>query len=123
MSFSLTTGKRQQGLVLALSVLFVLINALFVYNEFYLFSLAPVALLLVWLALFRLDVLLWVIVACTPLSLSLEALEVGADINMYLPTEPLMFGAMLVFVIRSLYQGNYPRKILKHPITLASMAP
>ena len=122
MSFSLTTGKRQQGLVLALSVLFVLINALFVYNEFYLFSLAPVALLLVWLALFRLDVLLWVIVACTPLSLSLEALEVGADINMYLPTEPLMFGAMLVFVIRSLYQGNYPRKILKHPITLAIIA-
>lgn len=122
MALSATSVKSRQIIVFAVAALFVAINGVAVLNEFYFLSLLPVAGLLVWLALFRLDYLLWFIVVCTPLSLSLEALEVGADINMYLPTEPLMFGTMLVFLLRTLYQGNYPREVLKHPITIAIAA-
>lgn len=122
MSLLPTSGNRQQWLVLGLAALFIVINAVCVYNEMYWFSLAPVGLLLVWMAIFRLDYLLWFIVLCTPLSLSLEALDVGADVNMYLPTEPLMFGAMIVFLLRTLFHKTYPLKILKHPITLAIIA-
>jgi O-antigen ligase len=70
------------------------------------------------MALFRLDNLMWFIVLATPLSINLEALDVGG-IGMYIPTEPLMFGVMLLFFLRLLVEKKFDAKLIKHPITLA----
>ena len=70
------------------------------------------------MAFFRLDQLMWFIVFSTPLSINLEELDIGG-VGMYVPTEPLMFGVMLLFFFRLLLEKNFDSKIIKHPITLA----
>lgn len=104
--------------VYILSFLFILLNSYFVINEMYYFALVPFALALVFMAFFQLEKLMWFIVFTTPLSLNLENLEVGG-IGMYLPTEPLMFGVMVLYFLRLLLQTKIDKKLVYHPVTLA----
>jgi len=53
--------------------------------EFPWLALSPIVLGIAWLAFNRLDTLMLLVVACVPLSLSLEDLEIGG-IGAYLPT-------------------------------------
>lgn len=76
------------------------------------------ALVVVMVAVFALDKLLLGIVFFTPLSLPLYELSPGLDFNMFLPTEPLLFGVLLLFVFKLIIDGNFDRKILFHPITI-----
>ncbi len=100
------------------SAIFIALNAMFLYLEMYWFTLIPVALLLVFLAFFAIDKLFMFVVFMTPLSLNLENLELGG-VGMYIPTEPLMFGIMLILLIRLIWDKKIDRIPLKHPITLA----
>ncbi len=111
----LTLGQKYRFIYLALG-LFILVNAVFTYYEILWFNALPLALIIVGLALFRLDLLLLFIVFCTPLSVGLEKLEF--NLGVHLPTEPLAFGAMLVFLVKSLHDGNYPRAVLRYPLTI-----
>jgi len=104
--------------VYILSFLFILLNSYFVINEMYYFALVPFALTLVFMAFFQLEKLMWFIVFTTPLSLNLENLEVGG-IGMYLPTEPLMFGVMVLYFLRLLLQTKIDKKLVYHPVTIA----
>jgi O-antigen ligase len=86
-------------------------------NEFYYLAILPFVLAIVFMAFFNLDKLMWFIVFSTPLSINLEELEVGG-IGMYLPTEPLMFGVMLLFFLKLISEKSYDINILKHPVTI-----
>lgn len=70
------------------------------------------------MAFFNLDKLMWFVVFCAPFSLNLEELEIGG-VGMYLPTEPLMFGIMILFFLKLFLSGTFDRKIVYHPITIA----
>ncbi|MGB0882942.1 MAG: hypothetical protein ACPGSO_08300, partial [Vicingaceae bacterium] len=70
------------------------------------------------MALFNLDKLMWFVVFCTPFSLNLEELDIGG-IGMYLPTEPLMFGIMLLFILKLFLTGTFDRRVVYHPVTIA----
>jgi O-antigen ligase len=100
------------------SFVFIVLNSYLVIKEFYYLALIPCALALVFMAFFRLDKLMWFIVFSTPLSINLEELDIGG-IGMYIPTEPLMFGVMLLFFFKLLHEKKFDSKIMKHPITLA----
>jgi putative inorganic carbon (HCO3(-)) transporter len=100
------------------SFVFIILNSYLVVKEFYYLALVPCALSLVFMAFFRLDNLMWFIVFCTPLSINLEELDIGG-IGMYIPTEPLMFGVMLLFFFKLLLEKKFDSNIIKHPITLA----
>ncbi len=102
--------------VLILCFLFIMANSALIAMEQYWFSVVPFALLILMLAFVATDKLMWFIVFTTPLSLNLEELSFGG-IGMFLPTEPLLFGVMLIFFIKLLYDRNYDRAILRHPIT------
>ncbi len=104
--------------VYILSAIFIVANALCVYFEFYYLSALPLALALIYMAFYALDKLMLFIVFFTPLSLNLENLELGG-LGMYMPTEPLMFGIMLLFVLKVINERGFNREILYHPITLA----
>lgn len=84
----------------------------------YYFAAIPFALTLVFMAFFQLEKLMWFIVFTTPLSLNLEELAVGG-IGMYLPTEPLMFGVMILYLLRLLQQTDLDKKLIYHPVTIA----
>lgn len=97
--------------------LFVLLISLFLYLEVYWVIAIPAALAIISVALFRLHWLLLLITFSVPISLNIE--DVGGGFGLSVPTDPLLFGAMLVFLIRQLYEMNYDFKILKNPITVA----
>lgn len=84
----------------------------------YYFAAIPFALTLIFMAFFQLEKLMWFIVFTTPLSLNLEELAVGG-VGMYLPTEPLMFGVMILYFLRLLQKTDLDKKLIFHPITIA----
>ncbi len=96
---------------------FIGINAVLIAYQFYWFTLLPAALLIFMLAFFSLDVLLYIVIFCTPLSISLKDTDFGVGLSV--PTEPLLFGVMMMFFFRLLYEGKFDAKISRHPVTIA----
>lgn len=84
---------------------------------FYAYCAVPAALLCVSLALFSIDKLFLLISAATPLAINLRDMDIGLSLS--LPTEPMLLGITVLFLIDKLYNGNYDLRIIKHPITLA----
>ena len=82
----------------ALVFCFIALNAAFIAFENFYFVLVPFIFLFVGFYFFSLDKILWLIVFATPLSLNIRNTEMGFGIS--LPTEPLMIGVFLVFVLR-----------------------
>ncbi len=76
----------------------------------------PLGALIIYFAVFRLDYLLLLITFLTPFAINIDNLSFGLGLS--LPTEPLLFGVLLLFVIRVIYEG-YGVQILKHPISIA----
>lgn len=87
-----------------------------IYMEFYAVLLVPAALTVLWAAFFKLDYLLLFIAFCTPFSINLEDLEIGG-VSMYLPTEPLLFGVLLLFIFKLLSGKSIDTAIFRHPIS------
>jgi hypothetical protein len=114
------TAKQRTNWLYALGLLFALANGVFIALEFYYFALLPLVMLVLWAAFMRLDLLLLFVVFSTPLSLNLEELDLGQfDIGFYLPTEPLLFGILILFIFKLLYGKSIDPKIFKHPVSLA----
>ncbi len=103
--------------VYALSIAFILINAVCTFFEFYYFNLVPAAILIVLLALFSLDRLILMVVFLTPLAINLQQIDGGFGLS--LPTEPIIFGIMMLFIFKQLHQNTLDVKLMKHPITIA----
>ncbi len=99
------------------ATVFILLNSVAVYFEQFWVSAIPLAVLIIWAAFFKLDILYLFIVFCTPASLSLSAIDVGGG-GLYLPTEPLLFGVLLVFIFKLLSGNSIDRRIYKHPISI-----
>lgn len=108
--------SKKNTFILTLCLLFIAINVVFTYQEFYWLNLLPFAVLVVYLAFFALDKLLLLIVFLTPLSVNLEHLPFGLGVA--LPTEPMMFGVMLIYFMRLLYIGDFDKRVFKHPLSI-----
>ncbi len=104
--------------VYGLSAIFVALNAYFIASEQYLFSLFPLALLVVLITVFALDKLFFGIILFTPLSLPLYELVHGLDFNMFLPTEPLLFGLLIIFILKLLIDKSFDKSVLYHPLSI-----
>ena len=85
-------------------VSFVVCNTFLIANERYWGVLIPLLLVGITMALLRLDLLLTTVAFLTPLSTSLKELGIynPIGIEMALPTEPLLFGLMIVAWVKML---------------------
>jgi putative inorganic carbon (HCO3(-)) transporter len=99
------------------SAVFIAANAyLFLHDK--LWGLAiPFVLLLLILYIFSLDNVLLLITFVTPFAVNLKEAEFGISIS--LPSEPLMFGVLLLFILKLLHERFYDHRIMKHPVTIA----
>jgi len=84
--------------------------------EFYYVLILPVVLALVWAAFFKLEYLWFFIVFFTPLSINLEEMKLGG-VGMALPTEPLLFGILVLFFLKLLSDKSIDKQIFLHPIS------
>jgi O-antigen ligase len=101
------------------SFLFVALNAILIANEFFYFSLVPLVLLVVLIAVYALDKLVLIAVFVTPLSVQLSDIIKGYDFDLSLPSEPLLIGILLFFLLKYLFEGKFDRRILNHPVSIA----
>ncbi|HBS88400.1 MAG: hypothetical protein A2W91_14715 [Bacteroidetes bacterium GWF2_38_335] len=105
--------------IYVISVLFVLINAVFIAQEQFLFALLPLGLVALLFSLFALDKLILILVFLTPFSVSLSYIMPGQSFDMFLPTEPILLVVLLIFIIKLILENNFDRKILNHPVSWA----
>ncbi|MBP9152614.1 MAG: hypothetical protein KBF73_10050, partial [Flavobacteriales bacterium] len=96
---------------------FALLNAILIAFEFYYAPILPVLLVVMLLAFFALDKLALLIVFLTPLSVNLT--DIGLGVGLTLPTDPLLFGLLLVFLLKLFAERKFDKRIADHPITLA----
>jgi len=78
----------------------------------------PLILTIVFLAFCKLDWLLLLITFCTPLSLPLSELYPDLPFDMFLPTEPLLFGILILFLFKLIETRGPDRQITRHPVSL-----
>jgi len=104
-------------LIYLISLGFVLANSWLITKDQYLLAALPVGLAIIWIAIYRFNWLFWLVLFCVPLSVPLKEFSIGLDINMFLPTEPILAGMMIVFAFRLALDGGYDRSVLRHPVT------
>ena len=80
--------------------------------------LIPFALVIVLTAIYSYDKLIWVVVFCAPFSIPLKELVPGLPFDMFLPTEPLLFGILIVFLLTLLNGKKIDRSIIRHPVAI-----
>ncbi len=112
-------NKRETYLVYLVSFLFVALNTFLIAKEFFYFSIVPLVLLIVLIAVYALDKLVLITVFVTPLSVQLSDIIKGFDFDLSLPSEPLLIGILLFFLLKYLLEGQFDRKILYHPVSIA----
>lgn len=100
-----------------LSGFFIVLNTILVIKEIYWGFAIPLAFVVIFLYLFRLDNLLLLIVFLVPLSVEIANSDLGFGIS--LPAEPMLVGVLLLFILKLLFDRNYDKRIYRHPVTLA----
>jgi O-antigen ligase len=111
------TEKVKLYWVYGISLLFIVFNAVLIVREFYWALLLPLVAVVLIMFIFSLDKLLLLIVFATPLAIDISSYD--ANLSVSLPTEPLMFGVLIIFVVKILGGFPYDRRVMSHPLTLA----
>jgi len=78
-----------KGIGYLLIISYIIINGVMIYFDHYYLLLLPFLLGLIYLFIYKLDLIFLLIVFCTPLSFNFENLAIGG-IGFYFPTEPLL---------------------------------
>lgn len=74
----------------------------------------PLIFIVFYTAIFYTEYTFFCIIAFTPLSINLE--EYIDGIGLFLPTEPLLFGTMLLLLFQSLYSPVFPKYLAKNTL-------
>jgi len=111
------TEKLKISIVYFISAAFIILNTYLVMKEFYWGILIPLGLFLALLYIFSLDKVIYLAVFCTPLAIDIGDYDLGANVS--IPSEPLLFGIMVLFLLKVVLEGGIDRKLLKHPVTIA----
>lgn len=112
-------GRNKILLFYILSLGFIAFNAYFLLTrESIAVSLLPFLLLIVMFGFFSMDKLVLLTVALVPLSVPLQRFMPNMDFNMALPTEPILFGILLIFFLKQLLDRDFEKSILYHPVSI-----
>jgi len=114
----LDTNRKNIIWVLLAVLVFILIDGYFIAHKNLYFNLVPFALIVILFAVFSLDKTILLITFFVPISIPLRTFYPDLGIDMYLPTEPLMVGVLILFFLKILKERSFDKKILKHPVTI-----
>src|SRR4051812_34748303 len=85
---------------------------------FYPYSCLPIVLFIVYTAIFHLQQLVLLLAFCTPLSITLKEMGLTQGPDLSIPTEPVMAGIMLMFILNPLHKPLITKKFRDHPVTV-----
>lgn len=109
-------GRVKFPQIILFTAIFVVIQFILLSQDITWFWIVPIALMVVFIAFFSLRTLLWIVVFCTPFSFNIEHMDIG-DFGMFLPTEPLLFGVLLLSFVKLLSGDRIDVLIRNHIIT------
>jgi O-antigen ligase len=110
-------SEKQKILITYLiTFIYLAVNIALIINNFYWFLLLPVAAVVIYYYFFKLDNIILLITFCTPLAITLKLSQAGLSLS--IPTEPMMFGVLLIFFFKLLYDSSYDNRVFKHPVTI-----
>ncbi len=115
----LRMANQKEYIVYLIGFVFVILNSIFLYLEIYYLPLLPILLALLWMAFTRLDRVIFLIIFFVPLSIPLSEIVKGTSFDLYLPTEPLLAGVLVLYFLKYLKGEKIDIRILRHPVTLA----
>ncbi|NOQ74929.1 MAG: hypothetical protein GQ574_23140 [Crocinitomix sp.] len=101
----------------ALVTLFLVANLYYTFKGDIILNAIPVAFLLMYTAFYHFDKLFLFVVLFTPLSINIEEF-VSAQIGLFLPTEPLLFGMLLIMIFNQFRHNHFDKRFLSHPVTI-----
>jgi O-antigen ligase len=79
----------------------------------------PFILALFLVVIYSFDKIIYLIALFSPLSVTLSEIMPGFGFDMFLPTEPLLVGLMIIFLIKLIHERGFDKQILTHPVSLA----
>ena len=82
--------------------------------------LIPPALLMAFLAFFAIDKFLILTVFLVPLSIQLRFIIPETPADIFLPTELMLAGILILMIFKVFYTREIDRKILRHPVSIIS---
>lgn len=82
-------------------------------------NILPVLFGVALLVIFSFDKLIWFAIFFAPLSVELSRIMPGFGFDMYLPTEQLLFGVLILFLLKVIHERRFDKRILLHPVSLA----
>jgi len=100
-----------------LAGIFLALASISIAFEFWYTLALPFAALMLYFLFARIDLVVWVILFFTPLSITLTNSEFNVGLS--LPTEPLLALVTAVALFQAIFGNGLPRKMLNNPITLA----
>jgi putative inorganic carbon (hco3(-)) transporter len=104
-------------IVLVSTAIFLLLLCLAVYLEHLYVAVIPAALVIIYSAVFHQEKTLLLIAFFTPLSINLEEFTDGR-MGLFLPTEPVLFGLMLLTILHQIRYEFIPKETWRHPIII-----
>lgn len=110
------SNRLTQRNVIIIGLIFSLLNIGFIVTENFWGLLLPLGLALVAAIILSLDKVLLFLVFSTPLSIFY--FNPDLHIGFTLPTEPILFGVMLLFFVKLLYEGKFAPEVVRHPISI-----
>ncbi len=111
-----TDDKGKRRWLYFISIAYVFLLSYLITNEDYWGFFIPGAVILAGMFMLSLDWVWFLAVMATPLAVNIKDLDMGVGVS--LPSEPLMFGLMVVFFLKLLYERAYDKRILHHPLTI-----
>ena len=108
--------KYKIYLVYAVSIAFIVLNCYLIIQDKYYALLTPILLIFLFLYIFSLDKLILLITFLTPIAINYKDPDMGIGIT--LPTEPLLLGVLVVFILKLFYDGGFNRKVVTHPVSI-----
>lgn len=101
------------------SLLFIALSVYFLYLDSWYLSLVPVALLAVYAALFHTEFVFLSLFFLVPISVNIE--EYTDSFGLFVPTEPMLFGLMLLLVFQHIQRPVFPA-FLKNNVIVWALA-
>lgn len=108
---------RQNSIILSLSILYVALSCYLIWVDEAFLTLAPIGLMMIYFAIFYTEYAFLALAFLTPLSINIE--EYTDSFGLFIPTEPILFGIMILLVFQSLQRSLIQPHIWRHPIILA----
>lgn len=97
---------------------YILFSAYFIWQDQAYFSLVSIGLVFLYFAIYYAEQSFLALAFLTPFSINIE--EYTNSFGLFVPTEPLLFGMMLLLLLQEIQKPFVPKNVWRHPIVVAA---